>query len=122
QYMNIAVPETDQARSYSFSSGPKADSASFMVRNTPGGAMSTYLTERAAVGDRLTISGPFGTFFLRPPQRRVLLLAGGTGLAPILSILEKLENDGTGHPVHLVYGVTSDSDVVRLDVLDDYAE
>ncbi|TLP79973.1 benzoate 1,2-dioxygenase electron transfer component BenC [Nesterenkonia sphaerica] len=122
QYMNISVPGTDQARSYSFSSGPKDEAASFMVRNTPGGAMSTYLTDRAAVGDRLTLSGPFGTFFLRPPQRRVLLLAGGTGLAPILSILEKLAQDGTDQPVHLVYGVTRDADVVGLEILDDYVQ
>lgn len=122
QYMNISVPGTDQARSYSFSSGPKEQSASFMVRNTPGGAMSSYLTDRAAVGDRLTLSGPFGTFFLRPPQRRVLLLAGGTGLAPILSILEKMSQDGTEQPVHLVYGVTRDADVVGLETLEDYAE
>lgn len=122
QYMNLQVPGTDQARSYSFSSGPKVDSASFMVRNTPGGAMSTYLTDRAAVGDRLTMTGPFGTFFLRPPQRRVLLLAGGTGLAPILSILEKIVDDGTDQPIHLVYGVTRNDDVVGLEILDEYAK
>lgn len=122
QYMNLHVPGTDQIRSYSFSSGPKVETTSFMVRNTPGGAMSTFLTERAAVGDRLTMTGPFGTFFLRPPQRRMLLLAGGTGLAPILSILEKIADDGTDQPIHLVYGVTSDSDLVGLDVLDDYVD
>lgn len=122
QYMNLTVPGTEQARSYSFSSGPKVDSASFMVRNTPGGAMSTYLSDRAAVGDRLTMTGPFGTFFLRPPQRRILLLAGGTGLAPILSILEKIAADGTDQPIHLVYGVSRNDDVVGLEILDEYVE
>lgn len=122
QYMNLGVPGADQVRSYSFSSGPKVERTSFLVRNTPGGAMSTYLTDRAAVGDRLTMTGPYGTFFLRPPQRRMLLLAGGTGLAPILSILEKIADEGTDQPLHLVYGVTRDADVVGLDVLDDYVE
>ncbi|AZT95907.1 benzoate 1,2-dioxygenase electron transfer component BenC [Brevibacterium aurantiacum] len=122
QYMNLQVPGTDQARSYSFSSGPKVEKTSFMVRNTPGGAMSTFLTERAAIGDKLTMTGPFGTFFLRPPKRRMLLLAGGTGLAPILSILEKIADDGTDQPIHLVYGVTNDSDLVGLDILDEYAK
>lgn len=122
QYMNLQVPGTDQVRSYSFSSGPKVATTSFLVRNTPGGAMSTYLTERAQLGDRLTMTGPYGTFFLRPPQRRMLLLAGGTGLAPILSILEKIADDGTDHPIHLVYGVTRDVDLVGLDALDSYVE
>lgn len=122
QYMNLQVPGTDQARSYSFSSGPKVEKTSFMVRNTPGGAMSTFLTERASVGDKLTMTGPFGTFFLRPPKRRMLLLAGGTGLAPILSILEKIADDGTDVPIHLIYGVTNDSDLVGLDRIDEYVE
>ena len=122
QYMNISVPGTDQVRSYSFSSGPHSTSNSFMVRITPGGAMSDYLTERATVGDRMTITGPFGIFFLRPPQRRLLMLAGGTGLAPILSILEKAVQDGVDQPMHLVYGVSRDDDLVGLDTLNDYAE
>ncbi|GGE76898.1 benzoate 1,2-dioxygenase electron transfer component BenC [Nesterenkonia cremea] len=122
QYMNLSVPGTDQARSYSFSSGPKEAAASFMVRISPGGAMSDYLTERAAVGDVITMTGPFGSFFLRPPQRRLLLLAGGTGLAPIRSILEKIAQDGTDQPIHLVYGVTRDADVVGLEELDAFSE
>lgn len=122
QYMNLQVPGTDQVRSYSFSSGTKDDHSSFMVRITPQGAMSDYLSDRAAVGDKLTMTGPFGSFFLRPPQRRILLLAGGTGLAPILSILEKMVTDNISQPVHLVYGVSNDIDVVGLDLLDVYTE
>lgn len=122
QYMNVQVPGTDQQRSYSFSSGTKDDHASFMVRITPEGAMSTYLAQRAKVGDELTMTGPFGSFFLRAPQRRMLLLAGGTGLAPILSMLEKMVTDNVTQPAHLIYGVTNDIDVVGRDLLDAYVE
>lgn len=122
QYMNLKVPGTDQERSYSFSSGTKDDDTSFMVRITPDGAMSDYLAQRAQVGDELTMTGPFGSFFLRAPQRRMLLLAGGTGLAPILSMLEKMVTDEVTQPAHLIYGVTNDIDVVGLDVLDEYVE
>ena len=122
QYMNVQVPGTDQERSYSFSSGTKDDHTSFMVRITPNGAMSDYLAGRAQVGDHLTMTGPFGSFFLRPPQRRMLLLAGGTGLAPILSMLEKMVTDEVTQPAHLIYGVTNDIDVVGLDLLDEYVE
>ena len=61
-----------------------------------------------------------GSFFLREPKRTALLLAGGTGLAPLLSILEKLSGMANPHPVHLIYGVNTDTDLVELDVLEDY--
>src|SRR5699024_9614024 len=108
QYMNLEVQGTDQVRSYSFSTGPKDERSSFMVRITPNGAMSDYLRDQAKVGDAIKLSGPFGSFFLRAPQRRILLLAGGTGLAPILSMLEKMVNDNVTQPAHLVYGVSND--------------
>lgn len=122
QYMNLQVPGTSEVRSYSFSSGTQDDHASFMVRITPNGAMSDYLSQRAKVGDELTMTGPYGSFFLRAPQRRMLLLAGGTGLAPLLSMLEKMVTDDITQPVHLIYGVSNDIDVVGLDLLDAYTE
>ncbi|MGW0811819.1 benzoate 1,2-dioxygenase electron transfer component BenC [Streptomyces viridiviolaceus] len=122
QYVNITVPGTDQSRSYSFSSGPSQRQISFLVRIVDGGAMSRYLTERARVGDRLDFTGPMGSFYLRALTRPALLLAGGTGLAPLLSMLERLAQEAPKHPVHLIYGVTTDEDLVHLDTLQDYAE
>ncbi|WP_406724966.1 benzoate 1,2-dioxygenase electron transfer component BenC [Streptomyces sp. GD-15H] len=122
QYVNIAVPGTDQARSYSFSSGPAQKQLSFLVRTVPGGAMSGYLTERVRAGDRVEFTGPMGSFYLRETVRPALLLAGGTGLAPLLSMLEQLAQQPPAHPVHLLYGVTTDQDLVHLDTLEDYAE
>ena len=117
QYVNIKVPGTDAERSYSFSNGPGVDDASFMVRITPQGAMSEYLRDRAAVGDTIEFTGPYGSFFLREPKRPLLLLAGGTGLAPLLSILAKLSDNPPATPVHLIYGVTREADIVGLDWL-----
>ncbi|NBE51731.1 2Fe-2S iron-sulfur cluster binding domain-containing protein [Streptomyces sp. YC537] len=122
QYVNIAVPGTDQSRSYSFSSGPGRRQVSFLVRIVPGGAMSAYLTERGRVGDRMALTGPMGSFYLRELARPALLLAGGTGLAPLLSMLERMSTEPPAHPVHLLYGVTTDQDLVHLDTLEDYAK
>ena len=123
QYVNIQVPGTDQTRSYSFSSGPKVEEVSFLLRNTPTGALSTYLRERARVGDRIEFHGPLGSFYLRPIQRPLLFLAGGTGLAPFLAMLEKISDDGgSDHPIHLILGVTNDPDLVELDKLDAYTK
>jgi benzoate/toluate 1,2-dioxygenase reductase subunit len=121
QYVNIAVPGTDVTRSYSFSNGPEDDELSFLVKISPGGRMSDYLTERAAVGDEIELTGPHGSFFLRESDAPLLLLAGGTGLAPILSILRTLRETGSERPVHLIYGATTDEDVVELDTLRDLA-
>jgi benzoate/toluate 1,2-dioxygenase reductase component len=83
--------------------------------------MSTYLDERATVGDQLTFTGPNGSFFLREGLGQALLLAGGTGLAPILSILRKMRSNSS-RPMHLIYGVNTDEDAVELDTLEHIAK
>ena len=72
--------------------------ATFLIRNMPGGLMSSYLTERAKPGDTLTLKGPLGSFYLRDTKRPVLMLAGGTGLAPFLSMLGKVAETGSEQP------------------------
>lgn len=121
QYVNLGLPEGG-TRSYSFSSAPGAAEATFLIRNVPGGAMSRHLTETVELGETMRFTGPYGSFFLREVKRPVLLLAGGTGLAPILSMLEVLVATGqTAQPMHLVYGVTTDEDLVEMDRLDTLA-
>ena len=121
QYVNVSVPGTTQTRSYSFSSMPRDGVVQFLVRNIPGGLMSSYLAERAKAGDVVTIAGPIGSFYLRDVTRPVLFLAGGTGLAPFLAMLEELERGGANQPIHMVYGVTNDADLVELDKLEAFA-
>ncbi|MEA1157681.1 NADH oxidase, partial [Klebsiella pneumoniae] len=60
-------------------------------------------------------------FYLRDIKRPLLLLAGGTGLAPFTAMLEKIAEQGTPHPVHLIYGVTNDADLVEMDKLEAFA-
>ncbi|KAA9152111.1 1,6-dihydroxycyclohexa-2,4-diene-1-carboxylate dehydrogenase [Amycolatopsis acidicola] len=121
QYVNIAVPGTGQTRSYSFSNAPEDKQLTFLVKLTPGGVMSDYLTERAQPGDELEFTGPNGSFFLRETERPVLLLAGGTGLAPILSIVRTMRAAGSTRPAHLIYGVSTDDDLVETGTLAELA-
>ncbi len=124
QYVNIEIPGSDDGhgspitRSYSFANGPHEDRLIFLIKLTPGGAMSTYLTDSAARGEPIAFTGPHGSFFLREADRPVLLLAGGTGLAPILSMLRKLDSDNSRRSVHLIYGVSSDVDLVAIDEIE----
>lgn len=120
QYVNVAIPNLGETRSYSFSSKPAERKTSFVVRNVPNGKMSNFLANIAKVGDKMSFTGPFGSFYLRPIVRPTLFLAGGTGIAPFLSMLKVLDEKGSNYPVNLVFGVTNDDDLVGLDVLADF--
>lgn len=122
QYVNLTVPGTDKHRSYSFSSAPGSQEGTFLIRNLPGGVMSTYLGEQAKPGDALTATGPMGAFYLRPVERPQLWLAGGTGLAPFLSMLEQVAEQGSEQPIVLYYAVTRAADLVELDRVKELAE
>jgi benzoate/toluate 1,2-dioxygenase reductase subunit len=118
QYVNLEIPGTTLSRSYSFSSPPGSGDTAFVVRNVPGGRMSSYLLNEAQPGQRIAFTGPFGSFYLREVVRPALFLAGGTGIAPFLSMLEVLAEQGCSHPVRLVFGATLDQDLVALAQLD----
>ena len=119
QYVNVGLPGTAETRSYSFSSKPGNRLTSFVVRNVPNGKMSEFLSATAQAGDKMTFAGPFGSFYLRPVTRPVLMLAGGTGIAPFMSMLQVLEEKGSDQPVRLVFGVTNDFDLVAIEKLNE---
>ncbi len=117
QYVNIGVPGTGESRSYSFASAPSDERLAFLIRDIPGGRMSGFIRE-AQPGAAVEFSGPSGSFYLRDVTRPLLFLAGGTGLAPFMSMLRQLARKGANkQPVHLVYGVTRDEDLVEVESL-----
>lgn len=120
QYVNIDVPGSGVSRSYSFSSAPGEKRLGFLMKKIPGGVMSGWLAQ-AAPGARLQITGPMGSFYLREGTGPLLFLAGGTGLAPFLSMLEVLARARSQQRVHLIYGVTRDQDLVLVDEIAAYA-
>ena len=119
QYVQLAIPGTTETRAYSFSTKPGDKIAGFLIRNVPGGRMSHWLCAQAKPGDKMSFTGPSGSFYLRPVERPILMLAGGTGLAPLLSMLEVLAQSGTAQAIQLIYGVTRDEDLVETERLDE---
>jgi benzoate/toluate 1,2-dioxygenase reductase subunit len=83
--------------------------------------MSNFLRDRAVPGTQVGVAGPAGSFYLRDIKQPVLFLAGHTGLAPFLSMLGKIVAMGADQPIHLIYGVTNDADLVAVDRLEAFA-
>jgi NAD(P)H-flavin reductase/ferredoxin len=110
QYVRLKVPGTaDQWRSYSMCSTqrdlPKME---FLVRIIPGGAMSEYLRV-GREGERLEVEGPLGAFILHPGRGLRVFVAGGTGLAPILAMIDEIRRASGPKPKMLLsFGCVSD--------------
>jgi ferredoxin-NADP reductase/ferredoxin len=120
QYVRVQVPGTDEWRSYSMASTPhELPRLEFLVRIIAGGAMSEYLRTRAQPGDTLQIEGPRGAFILRPARASHIFIAGGTGLAPILSLIDALRRRPGARPnILLSFGCSSDADFFYRDEIE----
>lgn len=119
QYCRIRIPGTDEWRSYSMASGEhEQGKLRFLVRVLPSGAMSDYLRTEARAGLPLDLEGPIGGFVLEPAPRPHVLVAGGTGLAPMLSMLDKLRLVRPTPPILLVFGCVREADLFLLDELE----
>jgi benzoate/toluate 1,2-dioxygenase reductase subunit len=124
QYVHLSVPGTPERRSYSFANPPHVtDGYSFYIKVLDHGVMSSYVGERAAAGDAITMTGPFGKFYLRTPERPILMVAGGTGLAPMLSMMDHMiEIGATSQPIHLLCGANQVDELFCLDQLASYRD
>jgi NAD(P)H-flavin reductase/ferredoxin len=110
------------SRHYSMANTPEESELVFHVRHMPGGRTSSHVASRLRVGDKVKVAGPLGVSYLRDTHRGpVLLVAGGSGLAPIQSILCALLERGHEAPVKLYFGVRSERDLYHEDLLKDLA-
>lgn len=117
QYLEVTIPGTTVKRSYSMANAAATPGeVELHIRLVPGGVMTEYLAHRAAVGDLLDIRGPLGAFHLRRRAANRIFVTGGTGLAPIVSMLRDLVESGAiDSPVTLFHGMTTRDDVYGLD-------
>ena len=119
QYLRLQVPGTDAWRSYSIASSRDATGRiELVIKKHPGGAMGEYLT-RARPGDAIDVEGPFGAFLLSQAKGPTVFIAGGTGLGPILPMLDQLRlRGGRAHPVTLAFSCSQAEDLFLLDELE----
>jgi ferredoxin-NAD(P)+ reductase (naphthalene dioxygenase ferredoxin-specific) len=117
QYASLQfTPE--HIRPYSMASLCTDEELVFHIRRVPDGRVSSYVFDELKLGDAVRVSGPLGTAYLRTRHEGpILCVAGGTGLAPILSILRGVIDAGMHNPIHLYFGVRSPDDIYGLDEL-----
>lgn len=112
----------DHIRPYSMAGLPDDAEMEFQVRLVPGGRVTEYLFNELQVGANLRISGPLGTAYLRRKHTGPMLcVGGGTGLAPVLSIVRGALAEGMNNPIHLYFGVRSQEDLYDAERLKDLA-
>ena len=91
QYIDLLVPGTNEWRSYSLANPPShKNTVELMVKLMAGGLFSTYVAEQLQEGERLTLQGPYGNFYLRDTGRAALFIAGGSGMAPMTALIAPL--------------------------------
>jgi propane monooxygenase reductase subunit len=88
-----------------------------IIKRYPDGRFSSMLDGEINEGDELRFTGPYGAFHLRDTERPVLMVAGGSGMAPILSLLRKLSSEGCKRPLRFFYGARTESDLFYVDLI-----
>jgi CDP-4-dehydro-6-deoxyglucose reductase len=117
QYVDILL-SGNQRRSFSLATSPLSDELlQLHIRHVPGGFFTGHVFGKMQEKDLLRFQGPFGMFFLREESDRpAILVAGGTGFAPIKSILEYAFAKGITRPLHLYWGVRAKRDLYLPDL------
>lgn len=115
QYLSLAMRGAP-ARHYSMASRPDDELVELHIRLVAGGRTSSLIHASLKADDRVGIEGPAGSAYLRDAHGGpVIAVAGGSGLAPIKSIVETALNAGMSQPIHLYFGARTVDDLYLVD-------
>ncbi|WP_341648845.1 2Fe-2S iron-sulfur cluster-binding protein [Thauera humireducens] len=120
QYANLRVPGSSRFRSYSFANAPQRKGRSvleFYIRKVPGGEFTEALFRGDLDSQRLEMEAPQGAFHLHGGDGPMVCIAGGSGLAPLISILEHARINRIKRDCALLFGARTQGDLYQLDVI-----
>ncbi|NCA82151.1 MAG: 2Fe-2S iron-sulfur cluster binding domain-containing protein [Opitutae bacterium] len=120
QYVQLESPEykghDSVMRAYSISSVPSDTHAvELIVRLVPDGICTTWVFEHLKEGDPVALSGPYGFFHLADTQAPIICIAGGSGMAPIWSIVRDMKEKGVARPTTYFFGALTQRDLFFMD-------
>lgn len=123
QYLQVLLPD-GQRRSFSMANPPhQNDGAELHIRLLEGGAFSQRLAQELKVGDTLPVELPHGDFHLREhSDMPIVMLASGTGFAPIKSMVEDGLRHGQRREIALYWGARTEKDLYLLDLARGWAQ
>lgn len=124
QYALVEIDGVDGGRAYSMSNLGGSNLWQFQIKRVSGGAVTTHLFDQIKEGDSLTLDGPYGSAFLdTKSQRNLVLIAGGSGLSPMVSIARGAAAAGCLEYCELqfFYGGRSAADIPKTALLDEIA-
>ena len=125
QYANLKVPGVQRARNYSFADAPDRDGRTqlnFFIRRVPKGAFTEPLFSGQFADRAIEVDAPHGSFHLRAGSGPMICIAGGSGLAPLMSVLEKARKDRVKRPCAFLFGARTQADLYWLDPIKNLQE
>ncbi|TGL06686.1 flavodoxin reductase [Leptospira bouyouniensis] len=115
QYVSLTIEGLNVERNYSIANPPNQKGiVTFIIRKVPDGKLSNYIFDYNLAGKSIKLKGAFGDFYLRDSKRPILMIAGGSGLAPILAILKQGILARTKRPLTLLFGAKTKEDLYKL--------
>ncbi|MYN45894.1 2Fe-2S iron-sulfur cluster binding domain-containing protein [Pseudoduganella sp. FT93W] len=117
QYAQLALESLPACeRSYSFATPTRADGVlQFFIKHMAGGQFSSRVHQHPVLNETVTVTGPYGDFWLREADAPLMLIAGGSGLAPVLALLQDAAQQGVQRDATLMFGVRRREDLYALD-------
>ena len=125
QYFEVATHDISLPRSYSLARRPDPDGVAelnFVIRHVPGGEFTEWLFKESQTGQQLSLSGPFGDFYLREARERMFCVAGGSGLAPIIAIIEEGLAQKRTDDCIVLFGARTQADLYYTELLNKLGE
>ena len=120
QFADISVSGISQPRSYSFATArenEKEGEITFLIRHVPNGVMSGWFHAQDRTGEKIQLTGPYGSFYLREGHGPILCVAGGSGMSSIKSLLEHACNRQVARDVVFLFGASTREDLYYLDLM-----
>jgi len=123
QYVQLLCPKykgssEEVYRAYSISSNPaEKNYIELIIRRVPKGICTTYCFDFLKVGDPIKINGPYGQFCLNHSQAPMVFIAGASGMAPFVSILNQMKNTGIKRNTTYFFGGNEEKDMFFADLM-----